>query len=165
MTLENFNPLKKKSNLATRHETESPFFALQHRMNRMFDDFLGEPFDLLGTNTAGSMFMPPMNISETEKDIVITADMPGVEEKDLDISIVKGELTIKGEKKKETEEKNKNYYRMERSYGSFTRTVALPEGIDESKINAELKKGVLKLTIPRLAEAVPQRKKIEVKAE
>jgi len=165
MTLENLNPLKKKSNLVTRHENESPFFALQHRMNRMFDDFLGEPFDLFGTNAGANMFMPAMNISEMENQIVITADMPGVEEKDLDISIVKGELTIKGEKKKETEEKNKNYYRMERSYGSFSRTVALPEGVDETKINAELKKGVLRLTIPRLAEAVPQRKKIEIKAE
>jgi len=165
MALENLNPLRKKNNLATRHETENPFFALQHRMNRIFDDFLGEPLGLFGANAADNLFTPAMNISETEKEIIITADMPGVEEKDLDISVSKGELTIKGEKKKETEEKNKNYYRMERSYGSFSRTVALPEGIDESKINAELKKGVLKLTIPRLAEAVPQRKKIEVKTE
>ena len=165
MALENVNPLKKKGQLATRRESENPFFALQHRMNRIFDDFLGEPFDLFGTTAGTNMFVPMMNISETEKEITITADMPGIEEKDLDISVSKGELTIKGEKKKETEEKNKNYYRMERSYGSFSRTVALPEGVDESKIDAELKKGVLKLTIPRLAEAVQPRKKIEIKGE
>ncbi|MEN6386905.1 MAG: Hsp20/alpha crystallin family protein, partial [Phycisphaerales bacterium] len=152
MAHENLQHLKKQGQMATtRRETENPFFALQHRMNRMFDDFLGEPFDIFGWREGkeNAMFIPAMNLSETDKEIVITADLPGIEEKDLDISVSKGELTIKGEKKKETEEKNKNYYRMERSYGNFTRTIALPEGIDESKINAELKKGVLKLTIPR----------------
>lgn len=165
MALENFNPMKRKGQLATRREPDNPFFALQHKMNRMFDDFLGEPFDLFGTSGGGNMFMPQMNVSETEKEIIVTADVPGVEEKDLDISITKNELTIKGEKKSETEEKNKDFYRIERSYGTFSRTVMLPQGIDESKVNAELKKGVLKLTIPKSAEAVSERKKIQIKTE
>ncbi|HBG26337.1 MAG: hypothetical protein A2Y12_08125 [Planctomycetes bacterium GWF2_42_9] len=165
MALENLNPMKKKGQLATRHESENPFFALQHQMNRMFDDFLGEPYDLFNRESQTSMFMPAMNVSQTDKEIIITADMPGVEEKDLDISITKNVLTIKGEKKKEIEEKNKEYYRMERSYGTFSRTITLPQGTDESKINAELKKGVLRLTIPKSEQAMEQRKKIEIKAE
>lgn len=166
MALEHFNPMKKKGQqLAARREPENPFFALQHRMNRMFDDFLGEPFDLFGMREQANVFMPPMNLSETEKEIIITADLPGVEEKDLDISVTKDELTIKGEKKSESEEKGKDFYRMERSYGSFSRTIALPKGIDESKINAELKKGVLRLTIPKTAESAVERKKVQIKSE
>jgi HSP20 family protein len=167
MAHEHSHHLNKEGQLATRHEGENPFFALQHRMNRIFDDFLGEPFDIFGWKEAPerNMMMPAMNLSETDKEIMITADLPGVEEKDLDISVSKGELTIRGEKKKETEEKNKNYYRMERSYGTFTRTIALPEGVDETKINAELKKGVLKLTIPKSEQAVAERKKIQIKTE
>lgn len=166
MAQENVNPMKKKEQLAQRHEHENPFFALQHRMNRMFDDFLGEPFDIFGwRENMPAANMLPMNISETEKEIVITADLPGVEEKDLDISVTKNELVIRGEKKQETEEKNKQYHRIERSYGSFTRTIALPPGIDESKVNAELKKGVLKLTIPKSPEAVAEKKKIQIKTE
>ncbi len=157
--------LKKDSQLARRHEQENPFFALQHRMNRIFDEFLGEPFNLFGWREEPSMFTPPMNISETDKEIIITADLPGVEEKDLEITVTKDDVTIKGEKKQETEEKNKQYHRVERSYGSFTRTFALPQGVDESKVSAELKKGVLKLTIPKSPEAVAERKKVQIKTD
>ena len=161
MRLNKVIPLENKEKNITRRENESPFFALQHRMNRIFDDFLGEPFDLFGQGS----YMPQMNVSEDEKEIMVTAELPGVEEKDLDVSISKDALTIKGEKKTEIEDKNKDYYRVERSYGSFSRTLPMPEGIDEAKAQAELKKGVLKIRIPKSAQAAPQRKKIEVKGE
>lgn len=165
MALNDFRPFKKKGQLAVRRQDdEHPFFALQHRMNRMFDDFFrGFDIEPFGRFAEEGAFMPQMNINQDDKEIVVTAELPGVEEKDLDISITKDTLTIKGEKKTETEDKKKDYYRVERSYGSFSRSIAMPAGIDESKAEAELKKGVLKITILKTAQAQPQRKKIEVK--
>jgi HSP20 family protein len=157
----------KKNELAERrHDAENPFFALQHRMNRTFDDFFkGFDIEPFGALVAESGFMPQMNISEDEKEITVSAELPGIDEKDLDISLTKEALTIKGEKKTETEDKKKDYHRIERSYGSFCRTIALPENIDEGKATAELKKGVLKITIPKTAAAQPQKRKLEVKSE
>ena len=167
MALNDFKPFKKKDHLAVRRQDdEQPFFALQHRMNRMFDDFFrGFDIEPLGHFIGESAFMPQMNISEDEKEIVVTAELPGIEEKDLDISVTKDALTIKGEKKTEAEDKKKNYHRIERSYGSFSRTIALPNGIDESKTEAELKKGILKIKIPKSPQAQPQQKKVEIKTE
>lgn len=167
MTLNNLGPFKKKEQLAVKHQDdERPLFALQHRMNRMFDDFFrGFDIEPFGHFADEGVFMPHMNISEDEKEITVTAELPGIDNKDLDISVTKDILTIKGEKKTETEDKKKNYHRIERSFGSFSRTIALPEGVDESKVAAELKKGVLKITIPKAPNAQPQQKKIEVKTE
>lgn len=166
MALNDFKPFKKKGQLAVRQANEQPFFALQHRMNRMFDDFFrGFDIEPFGEFEKQATFMPQINISEDEKEIVVTADLPGIDEKDLDISITKDVLTIKGEKKTETEDKKKNYHRIERSYGSFSRSIAMPEGIEEGKIEAELKKGVLKILIPKSAAAQPQQKKINIKSE
>jgi HSP20 family protein len=157
----------KKNELAQKgHNAENPFFALQHRMNRTFDDFFrGFDIEPFGVFAAEQSFMPQMNISEDEKEIVVSAELPGIDEKDLDISITKEALIIKGEKKTETEDKKKDYHRIERSYGSFSRTIALPENVDESKSAAELKKGVLKITIPKTAFAEPQRKKLQIKSD
>ncbi|MHB0947301.1 MAG: Hsp20/alpha crystallin family protein [Sedimentisphaerales bacterium] len=157
----------KKNELAERKQhSENPFFALQHRMNRTFDDFFrGFDIEPFGALVAESTFMPQMNISEDEKEITVSAELPGIDEKDLDISITKEALVIKGEKKTETEDKKKDYHRIERSYGSFCRTIALPENIDDGKSVAELKKGVLKITIPKTAVAQPQKRKLEVKSE
>jgi HSP20 family protein len=157
---------KKNELVERRHHAESPFFALQHRMNRTFDDFFrGFDIEPFGALVAEPSFMPQMNISEDEKEIVVSAELPGIDEKDLDISITKDALVIKGEKKTETEDKKKDYHRIERSYGSFSRTIALPENVDESKSVAELKKGVLKITIPKTAVAQPQMKKLQIKSE
>jgi len=157
----------KKNELAQKgHHAENPFFALQHRMNRTFDDFFrGFDIEPFGALVAEPVFMPQMNISEDEKEITVSAELPGIDEKDLDISITKEALIIKGEKKTETEDKKKDYHRIERSYGSFSRTIALPENVDESNAVAELKKGVLKIAIPKTAVAQPQRRKLEVKGE
>lgn len=167
MALNDFRPFKKKNQLAVRRQDEEhPFLALQQRMNRMFDDFFrGFDIEPLGRLAGEGAFMPQMNISEDDKEITITTELPGIDEKDLDISITKDTLTISGEKKTETEDKKKNYHRIERSYGSFSRSIALPDGIDESKAEAELKKGVLKIKIPKTAQSQSQRRKIEVKGE
>ncbi|MBN1786777.1 MAG: Hsp20/alpha crystallin family protein [Sedimentisphaerales bacterium] len=167
MPLNNLKPFRKKDELAKRRtENEHPYFALQHQMNRMFDDFFrGFDIEPFGRFSTESVFMPQMNISEDDKEIVISTELPGIDEKELDISITKDALTISGEKKTETEDKDKNYHRVERSYGSFSRSIVLPDGVDKDKAEAELKKGVLTIKIPKSAEAQPTRKKLEVKSE
>ena len=103
-----------------------------------------------------------VDIAETDKDIEITAELPGLEEKDVQVNVADDVLTIKGEKKAEKEEKDKNYHRIERSYGSFCRSLQLPAGANADAIKATLKNGVLKVTVTKPVAAQP--KKIEVKA-
>jgi HSP20 family protein len=108
---------------------------------------------------------PAVDVSEDDKAYRITAELPGMSEKDIDVSLSGDTLTIKGEKRSEKEEKAKNYYLSERTYGSFQRSFSLPDGIDRSKIEASFAAGVLTLSLPKTAEAVQQQKKIEVKAK
>jgi HSP20 family protein len=103
-----------------------------------------------------------MDVTETDKQIEITAELPGLEEKDVQVNLADNVLTIRGEKKAEKEEKDKNYRLVERSYGSFVRSLQLPDGVDANAIKASIDKGVLKVTVPKPAPA--QAKKIDVKA-
>ena len=109
----------------------------------------------------GSAMVPTMDVAETDKDIEITAELPGLEEKDVQINVADNVLTIRGEKKAEKEEKEKNYRLVERSYGSFERSLELPKGVNLDAIKATIDKGVLKVTVPKPAPA--QVKKVEVK--
>lgn len=104
---------------------------------------------------------PAFDISETEKEYVITGEIPGIDVKDLDVTLSDGRLTIKGEKKQEKEEKDENYHRVERHYGSFQRSFGIPENIETDKLEATYKDGILKLTLPK--SEVREAKKIEVK--
>jgi HSP20 family protein len=103
-----------------------------------------------------------MDVTESDKQIEITAELPGLEEKDVKVNVADGVLTISGEKKAEKEEKDKNYRMVERSYGAFSRTLDLPEGVDPGAIKATLAKGVLKVSIPKPAPA--QVKNVEIKS-
>ena len=105
-----------------------------------------------------------MDIAETDRAFEVTAELPGIDEKDVDISVADGVLTIRGEKKAESEEKAKNYHRIERAYGSFQRSLALPPTIDEDAIEATFRNGVLKLLLPKTAKALEKAKKIPVKS-
>ena len=126
----------------------------------MFDDFWGEPWLAPRETFAG--FWPQVDVTETDKEVKVCAEIPGVDAKDIDVSVEDGTLTIRGEKKYEREENEKGQYRMERSYGSFERVIALPTEVDESKAKAEFKKGVLRLTLPKRPGAQSRRKKIPV---
>ena len=138
-----------------------PFSYLRNQVNRVFDDFWGESWLAPGREIAAG-FWPQVDVSQTDKEIKVSAEIPGVEPKDIDVSVEDGILTIKGEKKYEREEKEKGQYRMERSYGSFERTIELPAEVDESKAKAEFKKGVLRLTLPKRPGAPSRRKRISV---
>ena len=138
----------------------SPFVSLQREIDRLFEDFSrGFP---TGSGNGATALMPSMDITENEKEIEITAELPGLEEKDVQVNVADNLLTIRGEKKAEKEQKDKNYRLVERSYGSFERTLELPEGVNADAIKANISKGVLKVTVPKPVPA--QAKKIDVKS-
>lgn len=110
-------------------------------------------------------FTPHVDVSENDKEIRISAELPGMNEKDIDITLNHDSLTIKGEKKEEKEDKGKDYYRMERSYGSFFRTIPLHVEVESDKAAASYKKGVLTVKIPKSPKAIEEKKKISVKVE
>jgi HSP20 family protein len=138
----------------------NPFGFLHREIDRLFEDFTR------GLDVAGQAqvnLVPSIDVAETDKEIVITAEMPGLERKDVEISVEDDVLTIRGEKQveKQQDDNNKNYHLSERSYGVFLRVLQLPAGIDPSKIQAAMSNGVLKITIPKPARS--EAKKIEVK--
>jgi HSP20 family protein len=158
----------------TEEASWGPFANLRREIDRLFEDF-GR--DLWGAPFRRSVFdiepfwrreltwsgTPAVDISESDKAYEITAELPGMDEKNVEVKLASGGLTIKGEKQEEKEEKKKDYYLHERHFGSFERCFRLPEGVDTDKIEATFKKGVLTVTIPKSPEAQKAAKKIEVK--
>jgi HSP20 family protein len=132
-------------------------FGLHREIDRLFNEFAQG----VGSNLGQANIVPNIEISETDKAIEISAEMPGLERKDVEISIEDDALTIRGEKRVEEGEKDKNVQHSERSYGVFMRMLQLPPGIDPSSVQATMSNGVLKITIPKPAK--PEPKKIEVK--
>ena len=150
-----------------------PFESLRQEIDRLFDDFggsmrrspfRGSLFEPFRSWEAALPTVPAVDVSETDKAYEISAELAGMDEKNIDLKIANGVLTIRGEKQDEKEEKKKDYYMRERSYGTFERTFEVPEGVDTDKIEATFKKGVLTVTLPKKAEAQKPAKKIEVKA-
>ncbi|ABC77598.1 Hsp20/alpha crystallin family protein [Syntrophus aciditrophicus] len=153
----------RRSETPLRRAEESPFLALHREMNRMFDDF-SRGFDLSPFDGGWSWgFSPPVDVREDEKEVTVKAELPGMEEKDIEVNLADNGLTIKGEKKAEKEEKGKDNWYRETSYGAFHRFIPLPEGLDKEKVDARFKNGVLTVTLRRLEEA--KGKKIAIKAE
>ncbi len=150
--------------LPVKRDEADPFALIRRRMDNIFEDFL-HGFDLQPFESRLGVFSPNIDVVETDKEIRISAELPGMEEKDIEVSLNKDTLTIGGEKKEEKEDKDKGYYRMERSYGSFSRTIAVPIEVETDKIEAKFKKGVLNITLPKSAKAVAETKKIPVKSE
>ena len=152
------------------------FRSFRTEMDRLFDRFttgFGWPSLALPsfptapsfpTGATGNGFaVPAVDVTEDDKAYRIAAELPGMDEKDVEVAVSGDTLTIKGEKRQERETKEPNYYLSERSYGSFQRAFALPDGIDRDKIDASFAKGVLTVTLPKTAEVQQQAKKIEVK--
>ncbi|NOX90171.1 MAG: Hsp20/alpha crystallin family protein [Calditrichaeota bacterium] len=153
-----------KKNVPVRREDwVSPFYSLQKEINRIFDNFFNEltPSRFFG-DSFGS-FMPSVDVKEKDDEFVVTAELPGMDAKDVDISISDDILTLRGEKKEEKEEKEGNYYRRECSYGSFHRDIPLPAEVETDKVEAEFKRGVLTVHLPKKPESQRKAKKIQVK--
>lgn len=161
-----------KKNLPVRREDNSsdfsPYFLLQNDMNRVFDNFF-RSFDngMLNpfSDLSEGVFQPKVEVKENANDLRVSFELPGMDDKDIDVSISEGALTISGEKREEKEENTRGYYRMERNYGSFQRRIPLPCSIEEDKVEATFKNGVLNVVLPKTAEAKQNVKKISIRKE
>jgi HSP20 family protein len=131
--------------------------SLQSDMNRLFDSFFG---GRQGNGVSGRRWIPAMDLVETEDHLILRGDLPGMTEDDINIEIKDNVLTVSGERKAESEEKGEGYHRVERSFGGFSRSLTLPQGIDPEKVEAGFDKGVLEVRIPKPAEAKPTRVQI-----
>ena len=149
-------------NVAPRYR--DPFSQMRDEMDRVFDSFLGRSLfgrpSALPRMTATDLLAPDIDVRENDKEIIIEADLPGIDEKDVQLAVRDGVLSVKGEKKSERDEKKDTYHLVERSFGSFERSFSLPDTADQDKITADFNKGVLRVVVPKRAEAVKAEKKI-----
>ena len=149
--------------LLSRWEPFREFSTMQDRMNRLFRESYSPegPEETLTTTS----FAPPVDIYEDEHAITVKMEVPGIDEKDIDVRIEDNTLTVHGERKFEKEEKEENFCRVERQYGSFTRSFTLPSSVDPGQVSADYEKGVLKIKLVKKAEAKPKQIKVNVGSE
>jgi HSP20 family protein len=152
--------------LLTRWEPFREFSTMQDRMNRM-NRLFRESYSPEGPEEAltTTSFAPPVDIYEDEHTITLKMEVPGIDEKDIDVRIENNTLTVHGERKMEKEEKEENFRRIERQYGSFTRSFTLPSSVDSGQVSAHYDKGVLKINLAKKAEAKPKQIKVNVGSE
>jgi HSP20 family protein len=149
--------------LLTRWEPIRELASLQERMNRLFNDSFS-PVTSQESLAAGS-FVPPVDVYEDEQGIRLKVEVPGIDEKDIDIRLENNLLTLRGERKIEKETKEENYHRIERSYGSFTRSFTLPNSVNPDEVKASYSKGVLTINLGKRAEARPKQIKVHIAPE
>jgi HSP20 family protein len=142
----------------TRWDPFRELSTIQDRMNRLFQESYGGQDQELST----SAFAPPVDVYEDEHNIVLKVEVPGIDEKDIDIRLENNTLVVRGERKFEKEEKEENYHRVERRYGSFVRSFSLPNTVDTENVQATYDKGVLKIALAKKAEAKPKQIKVSV---
>ena len=165
MSIKDLVPGIGRKPLPVRQEDADPFRDFQRQMNRLFDDFFGG-FPLAeretGAGWAPAAFTPRVDVSETDTEVKVSAELPGMDEKDIAVELQDDVLTLRGEKKSAQEEKGKNWYRREQSWGSFQRAIELPAGVDAGKAKAQFKKGVLTFTAPKRPEEQVRRKTVPI---
>lgn len=145
----------------TRWDPFREFTTLQDRMNRLFRDNYGDRDEALTTST----FAPAVDVYEDEHHVTLKIEVPGIDEKDIDVRVENNTLTVHGERKLEKEEKEENFRRVERQYGSFTRSFTLPNTVDTENIQANYDKGILKIQLAKKAEAKPKQIKVNVSSQ
>lgn len=160
----------RKWSLSRPNEDTDPFITFRREMNRVFDDtfrgfgmpsLLGPAFGRMPMET----LMPQIDVSESEHEIQVTAELPGIDEKDVEVILADDMLTIRGEKKAEHEQKDRDYHLMERSHGTFSRSLPLPFAADPSQVKAAFKNGVLTVIIQKPKEVLEKQHRIEVQTD
>lgn len=161
-----WNPLMPTSRgtNVSRQRDDDPFLLMRREMDRVFDDFV-RGWATPSTQLAEGVLSPRVNVVENEKGLEVTADLPGVDQKDIDLDLSEGVLTLKAEHKQEKEDRDENqrYHVVERAYGTFMRRFAIPFEPDADNVEANFDNGVLKVWIPRSPESQQQTRKIEIK--
>ena len=166
MTLKELIPWKKnddRSMTLRRNQSIDPFDQFRSEMDRMFENFLSAfsgRMSLLDRSFGN--FVPNLDVTETDKEVKVVAELPGMDEKEVEVTLVDGALQIRGEKREEHEENKRDFFRQEVRYGAFERMIPLPAEIDADKAKASFKKGVLRITLPKTAEAQSKRRTIPV---
>ena len=143
--------------MITRWDPFREMTSFQNRLNQLFSDY-GRGTDELTTQG----FVPAIDVYEDEHNLTLKVEVPGVEEKDLDVRVENNTLTVRGERKFEAEEKEENFHRIERRYGAFTRSFGLPNTVDAEKVSADCRNGVLEIRLPKKAEAKPKQIRVNV---
>lgn len=166
MTLKNLVPWKRGDESMAIRRQESPRDVWRSQMDRLFEQALSTwPAGFDPSNPKGGHVFPEMEVTETDKEVKVTAELPGLEEKDVEVTVDEGGLTLQGEKREERKEEKKGYYLSECSYGSFHRHIPLPDGLIIDKADAKFRNGVLKINIPKSPEAESQRKTLKIDVE
>lgn len=158
---------RNRNQVPAAYEDRNDLFSLQRDVNQLFNEFFGG-FEMIPSSRLSEQlatFTPRMDISETDKEIKVTTELPGLTEKDVDITLEDNVLTIKGEKKAEVENKTAQTYRLERSYGAFHRAIPLDAKVNTEGVKAAMKNGVLTVTLPKTEPEKSQEHKIQIKAE
>jgi HSP20 family protein len=145
-----------------RWEPIGELHSIQNEMNRLFNTFIEAPTQSNRPDALQRRWMPPMDLVETAEDFVLRADLPGLSDDDVDISLEDNVLTISGERKAKHDEHNEGYYRIERASGTFSRSLTLPEGVDPSAVRASFDRGVLEVRIPKPEQRKPRKVAISV---
>lgn len=156
MAVERWRPF---SVLAERWEPSRGVLDIQQEMNRLFDSFFGRP---LATNAADRVWVPLVDVYETKDDLVVTLELPGVREKEVEVSITGDLLTVKGERRFDREVKDESFHRVERVYGKFERAIPLPVAVQTDKVKATYRDGILEIRLPKVEEVKPKQIKIDV---
>lgn len=168
MTIKSLIPRWNRGHVPARPSDEYGLFPLQREINRLFNDFFEEsglePFEKKFEQSM-NLFAPKVDVSETEHEVKLTAELPGLDEKDVEVTLEEDAVIIRGEKKEEKEEKKGDVHRMERTYGSFHRVIPLPAAVKADAAKATFKKGVLTVTLTKKEEAATNRKLIKVTSE
>lgn len=141
-----------------------PFFAFLKDMNKVIDGFFRDFGMAPGEQDRGA-FNPVVDVVDTGREITVSAELPGMNQDEIDVSLTKDRITLKGEKKAEREDSGKGYHLVERSYGGFTRSIILPVEVDTEKVRATFKNGVLTVTLPKTEQVLKGTKKVSIKAE
>ena len=168
MSIKDLVPRFGREAAPARRAEVDPFRDFQREMNRLFGEFFGE--NALAERGRGpgwesAAFVPRVDVSETDKEVKVSAELPGMDEKDISVELQDDVLTLRGERKTEQEERGENWFRREQSRGSFRRSVELPAGVDASKAVAKFAKGVLTFVAPKRAEEQAKRKIVPIRAE
>ena len=172
MAITDLIPWKRDKNEIDIRREDDSVLALRDEIDQLFDAFFQRPFSYLDRPLGHRLFderfssltkfSPKIDVSESEKEIRVVAELPGMAVEDIDIELHEDYLTLRGEKKSKKEEKSERFYRSERSYGSFQRTISLPAEINPDKVDAKFKNGVLNITLPKISTGKASRR-IEIK--
>ena len=139
------------------------FGSLHDEIDKVFHDFTKSVGLTPGQTNGKSLLSPIINVAETDKALEITAELPGVDQKDVDVTVIDNRLVIQAEKKADQEDKTKDYHLVERSYGKFMRSMSLPFGVDPDKVDAQFKNGILTVTLPKPPEVTAKTHKVKIK--